>query len=121
MNDRPLVERLHDRRFIASENPHGVSDRETVFHYRLEAGVVTGTYAGGRIRTGHLVGRARSNETVELLYHCVTTDGELMAGRSRGRLSLDERDRLRLDFEWRWLTGEGGGRSRYVELVAAGA
>jgi hypothetical protein len=52
-----------------------------------------------------------------LLFHCVTTDGGLMAGQSTGRVGRDETGRATLEFEWSWLTGDrSGGTSSYVEL-----
>jgi hypothetical protein len=112
-----LRERLHDRRFVVADNPHGVSGADTVFHYRVDGAAITGSYQGGRIRVGHLVGRVTGAETIEMLYQCVTTDGELLAGWSRGRVGADAAGHPTLAFEWGWLSGaEGGGESRYREL-----
>jgi hypothetical protein len=112
-----LRQRLHDRRFVTAGNPHGVSGADTVFHYRVEGPVITGTYQGGRIHEGHLVGRATGPDAIELLYHCVTIDGELLAGWSRGRVGATEDGQTTLTFEWGWLSGaEGGGDSQYVEV-----
>jgi len=108
---------IHDKRFTAVENRHGVSGADTVFHYRTEGSLITGTYAGGRILAGHLVGRVTSADTIALLFQCVTTDGELMAGQSTGRVGRDDGGRATLEFDWSWLTGDrSGGTSRYVEL-----
>ena len=108
---------LHDKRFVTSGNEHGVSGTDTVFHYRMDGARITGTYEGGRIREGHLVGRAVDADRVEMLYHCITTDDELLAGWSRGLVSADAAGRVRLDFEWAWFTGDrSGGTSHYVEV-----
>jgi hypothetical protein len=108
---------IHDKRFVTTDNPHGVSGSDTVFHYWVDGSAITGTYSGGRIRTGHLVGQVMSAETIEMLFQCLTTDGELLAGQSRGEVTEDAAGRARLEFEWSWLTGDrSGGRSRYVEL-----
>lgn len=112
-----LRERLHDRRFVVADNPHGVSGADTVFHYRVDGAAITGSYQGGRIRVGHLVGRVTGPDTIETLYQCVTTGGELLAGWSRGRVGVDAAGHTTLAFEWGWLSGaEGGGESRYREL-----
>ena len=113
-----LRARLHGRRFVTTGNTHGVSGAETVFRYEMEGAAITGTYDGGRVRVGHLVGHAAGADTIELLYHCITTDGSLLAGWSRGRVGSDAAGRTTLAFDWGWLSGaEGGGESRYVELV----
>jgi hypothetical protein len=42
---------------------------------------ILGVYGGGTIRTGSVVGSRKDPSTIEMLYHCVTTSGELKAGR----------------------------------------
>jgi hypothetical protein len=79
-----ISERLNNRRFTVADNTHGLSGAGTVFHYHVEGNDISGSYQGGRIRMGHQVGRATGPDTIELLYHCLTTDGEMLAGWSRG-------------------------------------
>ena len=114
-----ISERLNNRRFTVAGNSHGVSGAGTVFHYQVEGNDISSTYQGGRIRMGHQVGRATGPDSIELLYHCVTTDGEILAGWSRGTVGVDHAGRTTLAFVWGWLSGAtGGGESSYVELVA---
>jgi hypothetical protein len=114
-----LRARLHDRYFVPVANPHGVSGADTVFHYRMEGASIWATYGGGRVVRGHVVARATGPDTLETLYHSHTTDGDLLAGWSRGRVGTDAAGRTTLDFTWGWLTGaEGGGESSYVEAPA---
>ncbi len=115
-----LAREIHGRRFVAEDNTHGRSTAETVFEYFVEEdGTITGSYSGGRILTGQLVGRIGEADRITLLFQCVTTSYELLSGTSEGRVSLDGSGVLRLHFEWAWLFGEeGGGTSRYVEIPA---
>ena len=111
--------RLHDRRFAVANNVQGLSGTGTVFHYQIEDGVISSTYQGGRIRVGTQVGRVTGAETIELLFQCVTLEGELLAGWSRGTVGVDRDGRTTLSFVWGWLSGAtGGGESSYVELTA---
>ncbi|MEZ1315308.1 hypothetical protein QIW53_04760 [Pseudomonas fluorescens] len=113
-----VSERLNNRQFTVAGNTHGVSGTGTVFHYQVEGDAIISTYQGGRIRTGHQVGRITGDDTIELLYHCITTEGEILAGWSRGTVAVDEAGRTTLAFVWGWLSGaEGGGESSYVEVV----
>ncbi|WP_419737559.1 hypothetical protein [Pseudomonas sp. COR18] len=99
---------MHNRRFAVASNTHGLSDASTIFHYQ-----------GGKIRSGHQVGRITGPDTIELLYHCLTTDGELRSGCSRGTVDVDHAGRTTLSFVWGWLSGAtGGGESNSVEQVA---
>ncbi|OLF53174.1 hypothetical protein [Pseudomonas chlororaphis] len=114
-----INERLNNRRFAVAANTHGLSGTGTVFHYQVEGNAISGTYQGGRIHLGQQVGRVTGPDTIELLYQCLTNDGELLAGWSRGTVGVDQAGRTTLTFVWGWLSGAtGGGESSYVELVA---
>ena len=113
-----LGERLHNRRFAVTNNTHGLSGAGTVFHYLVEGDAISSTYKGGRIRLGMQVGRVTGVDTIELLFHCLTLDGELLSGWSRGTVGVDQTGRTILSFVWCWLSGAvGGGESSYVEVV----
>ncbi len=86
-----ITERLHGRRFAVANNTQGLSGADTVFHYRVEGSGILSTYEGGRIRAGHQVGRVTGADTIELLFHCLTTGGELLSGWSRGTVGLMRR------------------------------
>lgn len=113
-----LHTRLHNRRFTVAANASGLSGSGTVFHYLLDGNGISSTYQGGRIRIGNQVGRVTGPDSIELLFQCLTSDGEMLAGWSRGTVGVDEAGRTTLSFVWGWLSGaSGGGESSYVELV----
>ncbi|WP_060485852.1 hypothetical protein [Pseudomonas sp. NBRC 111123] len=117
-NFSDMYERLHNRRFTVASNSQGLSGDGTIFRYFVDGEAITSTYQGGRIRVGNQVGRVTGTDTFELLFQCVTTEGELLAGWSRGEVSQNSSGRTTLHFVWGWLSGaEGGGESSYVELV----
>lgn len=108
---------LNNKQFITVGNEHGLSSAETVFRYFQSDGVITGEYQGGEIIEGHFVGKFTSSERIELLFHCVTKTSELLSGKSSGLISTSADDKLKLTFDWQWLSGAtGGGISNYVEL-----
>jgi len=114
-----ICERLNNRRFTVANNAQGLSGSGTVFHYQVQQNAISGTYEGGRIRLGHQVGRATGPDSIELLFQCLTTEGEMLAGWSRGTVGVDHEGLTTLDFVWGWLSGAtGGGESSYVELPA---
>lgn len=115
----PIHARLNNRRFTVANNAHGLSGAGTVFHYLVEGEAISGSYQGGRIRVGTQVGRVTGADTIELLYQCLTLEGELLAGWSRGTVGVDQAGRTTLSFVWGWLSGAtGGGESSYVEIIA---
>ena len=113
-----IHERLNNRRFTVANNSHGLSGSGTVFHYLVDGRAITVAYHGGRIRIGSQVGRVTGINTIELLYHCLTTEDEILAGWSRGEIGQDDQGRTTLHFVWGWLSGATcGGESSYIELV----
>ena len=118
MASSEIHEQLNNRRFTVANNTHGLSGNGTVFHYLVDGGAITGTYQGGRIRMGSQVGRVTGRNTIELLYHCITTEDEILAGWSHGEIGQDQHGRTTLHFVWGWLSGAtDGGESSYVELA----
>jgi hypothetical protein len=67
---------------------------------------ILGVYRGGTIRTGNVVATRKSPSTIEMLYHCVTTSGELKAGRAMGSFARNADGRLCMHLDWQWLTGD---------------
>jgi hypothetical protein len=110
---------LDGRRFVPIENAEGLSGLETIFEYRVSAGIITGWYSGGQIREGRMVGVTIANDKIRLLFQCITGDLHLRAGQSEGRLWRDPSGRLIIDFSWQWLSERGGGRSRHIEISGA--
>lgn len=108
---------LHDKRFVTVGNLSGLSSEETIFHYFQAGEVITGEYSGGAIKVGFIVGKQTGNNTIELLYQCITVEGELKAGDSRGVVSRMTDGKMRIEFDWSWLNGDlSGGKSEYIEL-----
>jgi len=114
----PITERLNNRRFTVANNASGLSGAGTVFHYQVEGDAIFSTYQGGRIRSGTQIGRVTGPDSIELLFQCLTTEGEMLAGWSRGSVGVDHLGRTTLSFVWGWLSGAtGGGESSYIEFA----
>lgn len=109
---------LNNKRFIAVENKKGLSSSDTVFYYSQYQNIIRGTYKGGEIEEGFIVGKQVGDSRVELLFQCLTKDGNLKAGESKGIISQNQSGKLELKFEWNWLNEDlSGGTSAYIELV----
>lgn len=108
---------LDNRKFIPIENKKGLSSTETIFHYFQNGTVITGQYKGGAIQEGFIVGKQIENNRIELLFQCLTKDGELKVGESKGIISVNKNGKLGLQFDWNWLNGDlSGGKSEYIEI-----
>ena len=81
-----------------------------MFEYHEAAdGTVFGTYAGGYIRLGFLVG-IRERDQVSFRYSHVTED-RIASGHCRSRIEVLSDGRLRLHERWTWDYQAGSGSS----------
>ncbi len=111
------VMNLNDKKFATTENKSGLSSEETIFHYFQNGTTITGEYKGGAVREGFIIGKQTGDSKIELLYQCLTTEGELKAGESKGTISETPSGKLKLEFDWNWLNGDlSGGKSEYMEI-----
>jgi hypothetical protein len=98
---------------IANEN--GEVGADTVFVYAQQGRVVTATYSGGAVVTGHLIGVVDDDGVIDLRYHQVNTAGELRTGICRTTPEVLADGRLRLNEDWRWTSGDGSTGSSVLE------
>jgi hypothetical protein len=99
------------KRFRLTENAvNGEVDQGTLFAYRQDGEVLTGTYSGGGVRLGQILGRVREDGSLEFLYQHLNEDGVLRNGRCESvpELLPDGRLRLRESWEWSGASGERG-------------
>jgi hypothetical protein len=100
-----------------SNTANGEVSADTIFHYHQADDVVTATYHGGNIVTGHLVAKVLAGGQLDMRYHHVNDKGELMLGKCLSTPMRLPDGRLRFEEEWQWLTGDmSSGRSAIEEV-----
>ncbi len=108
----------NDRRFRPVQNSaNGETSDETVFHYKQEGNVLTSTYAGGRIRQGHLIGLVDERGCIDMRYHQLNDHGELMTGTCRSIPEMMSNGKVRLHETWQWTSGDGSSGSSVLEEI----
>lgn len=108
---------LDGRVFVPVQNAAaGTVTDQTRFEFSQNGTNFTARYHGGPITDGHILGQFHGPVKAELLYHCVTKEGELKAGQASATFSALTDGRVCIDMCWRWLNGEGEGMSRYEEI-----
>lgn len=108
----------NDRRFRPVQNSaNGETSDETVFHYKQEGNVLTSTYAGGRIRQGHLIGLVDEKGGIDMRYHQLNDRGELMTGTCRSIPETMPNGKVRLHESWQWTSGDGSSGSSVLEEI----
>ncbi|RYD69871.1 MAG: n-acetylglutamate synthase, partial [Verrucomicrobiaceae bacterium] len=88
------------RSVVNSDN--GEVGSETEFQYRQSGNIVTAIYSGGSILIGQLLATSDAAGVLDMRYHHVNTQGELMTGVCRSVPELLPDGRIRLHESWRW-------------------
>lgn len=90
---------------------------ETVFKYEQKFNLLTGSYAGGNIRYGHIIGIVDERGRIDMRYHHMNIDGVLMTGVCKSTPKVLESGKIRLYERWQWTCGDcSSGKSTLEEL-----
>ncbi|MCG8577134.1 MAG: n-acetylglutamate synthase [Flavobacteriales bacterium] len=103
------------RPFSNSEN--GETTAETIFNYEQDGNILTATYQGGQIVSGHLIGLVDENGNIDMRYHQVNTKGELMTGQCQSTPEFMENGKIRLHEKWQWTSGDCSSGTSILEEV----
>lgn len=108
----------HNKQFRpVSNTENGETSAETLFLYQQNGNILTCTYTGGRIITGHLIGLVDAAGNIDMRYHQVNEKGELMTGFCHSRPEILPDGRIRLHETWQWTSGDGSAGSSVLEEV----
>ncbi|SNY94765.1 hypothetical protein [Flagellimonas pacifica] len=107
---------LNNKTFSLLENSeNGKVNSDTVFRYQQEDDLVTAEYDGGTIRYGKIIAQI-DQDKLEMLYQCITVDGELKAGKANAQIRVDQNNKIHLHLDWEWLGDSSKkGISEYIE------
>jgi hypothetical protein len=93
----------HNRKFRTAQNSsQGQVNQATVFHYSQLGQRLEGTYEGGPILKGQLLGKVNEDNSLDFVYHHVDTDGKLHAGFCHSTPEILSDGRIRLSETWQW-------------------
>jgi len=79
---------------------------DTVFKYKQKGTVLTSNYSGGKIIKGHLIGIVADDGSIEMSYHQINTDGNLMTGVCTSNPKILANGKIRLHETWKWTSGD---------------
>ncbi len=89
-----------------SSTDNGETSSETIFLYQQNGNILTAEYKGGKIKTGHLIGLVDENGNINMRYHQVNENGELMTGFCHSKPEILTNGKIRLHEEWEWTSGD---------------
>ncbi len=95
----------------------GASDTgsDTIFKYEQRRDLLTGTYSGGNISFGHLIGLVDDGGRIDMRYHHLTIDGELKTGICRSVPEFLDSGKIRLHESWEWTSGDNSRGTTVLE------
>ena len=98
-----------------SNSKNGSLNSETEMRFTSDESFVIGSYSGGTIVEGHVLGKWVGESAMEMLYQGATVNGQVQAGRAQARFAKDADDQIHMYLDWQWLTGDQSkGQSRYM-------
>lgn len=101
--------------FLVENSENGTVNSETVFEYKQEGNLVTAIYYGGNITNGNIIAVLKDNQ-LEMLYHCLTIENQLKAGKAIADISITKNNKIKLSLNWQWLNDDQNkGVSEYIE------
>ena len=93
----------HNKKFAGVSNSEsGEVSGATIFHYQVEGSMLKGSYSGGEISEGQLLGVIHQDDTLEFLYQHINNDGVLKAGRCKSKPEILPNGSIRLYESWHW-------------------
>ncbi|WP_343531753.1 n-acetylglutamate synthase [Pedobacter sp.] len=97
---------------------NGETSNETIFVYTQVGNILTSTYSGGKIVSGHLIGLVDEQGNINMRYHQVNNRGELMTGRCQSTPEILPDGRIKLHETWEWTSGDySKGQSIIEEII----
>lgn len=108
----------NNKRFRAIQNSdNGQVAEGLVFHYQQEGNILSCSYNGGEIANGHLIGLVSEKGGIEMRYHQVDTNGQLMTGKCTSTPELMSNGKIRLHEVWQWTSGDLSNGTSVLEEV----
>ncbi len=100
-----------------SNTENGETSGETKFHYVQTGNILTASYSGGKIKSGHLIGLVDETGRIDMRYHQVNEKGELMTGTCSSVPEILPNSKIRLHETWQWTSGDRSSGSSIIEEI----
>lgn len=108
----------NDKKFRPiSNSQNGETSLETIFEYKQDGHILTAYYSGGQIVKGHLIGLVDEQGNINMRYHQVNSQGELMTGICHSKAEILENGKIRLHESWQWTSGDCSKGTSVLEEV----
>ena len=97
----------NDKRFkVGANSDNGEVSEEMIFHYKQVGNILSCAYSGENILQGHLIGTVDEKGQIEMRYHQINKNGELMTGQCFSTPEILSNGKIRLHEKWQWTAGD---------------
>lgn len=100
---------------VVSNSENGILDPDTTFAYHQDERVVSCIYISKQVIKGHLLALVGDNGELDMRYHQVNRDGEIMTGTCFSTPEILPDGRIRLHENWKWTSGDYSEGSSILE------
>ena len=108
----------NNKKFRPVENTeNGETTAETIFEYKQDGNILTSNYSGGKIKAGHLIGIVFDNGSIEMRYHQLNSQNELMTGICESIPETLPDGKIRLHEKWEWTSGDKSKGKSIIEEI----
>ena len=108
--------KLNNIKFKLIENKEGLASDETIMVFDCSDAPNKASYSGPNIEYGHAIVSTK-NEQLIMLYLAISKSGEMSAGKAIVSLSKSSADKMEMQLDWTWLTGDlSSGISKWCEI-----
>ena len=101
-----------------SNSENGEVSNKTIFHYKQLDNIVISEYSGGKIKIGHLIGVVDEKGNIDMRYHQINDQGELMTGICFSKPEILENGKIRLHETWQWTSGDQSKGNSIIEEMS---
>lgn len=97
----------HNKKFKSVQfSKNSEIDKETIFNYQQIGKILTCKYKSKTIKTGHLIGKVDDLGNIEMSYHQINKNDELMTGKCFSKPEILANGKIRLLEKWQWTSGD---------------
>lgn len=100
-----------------NNSDNGETSKKTTFEYKQTGNLVTAEYSGGKIKHGHIIGIVEENGSIEMRYHHINLNNELMTGVCLSTPEILPNGKIRLYEKWKWTSGDQSEGKSIIEEI----
>ncbi|HSJ69860.1 MAG TPA: hypothetical protein VK921_19420 [Anditalea sp.] len=102
---------------LISNTENGETSEDTIFYYRQTGNILTSEYYGEKIIKGHLLGLVDNVGNIDMRYHQINTQGEIMTGICTSKPEVLASGKIKLHEEWQWTSGDNSSGYSIIEEI----